>query len=123
MQRGRTGKADCQPPALSPSCAAHYVGDAIHLGENAPRFFQQSLPGGGRTYASGQAFHQCNAEFGFQALQHPRQRWLLHSKPLSCAGDIAFLCDGNEGFELANFQHWHTFLVWEVANPGICSHG
>ena len=104
MERRRGGEAHGDAAGLAARRAAGPRGGAIDRGQHRLGIGQEGAAGVGQRHAARMAHEQRRVDLLLQRLDLLRQRRLLHVQLLGRARDVAFMGDGDEVAEMAQFH-------------------
>jgi hypothetical protein len=98
------GETDPHAAGLAASAALHRGFGMFHMIEDPARFLEQQSPTVGQLHATRQAAEQRRAQLPLELSNLLTERRLLHSKPLSRAGEVQLLGDS---YEIAKMTKIH----------------
>jgi hypothetical protein len=119
MERGRTGKADADPPGFTARRSSRGGGGVLYQGEDRAGLFQQRFAGLGQRDAARLPPKQLHLELGLERPDLSAERRLLDAEARRRPRDMTFLGDNDEVTKVPQLHRFDTFLIWVTPDSYI----
>src|SRR3954468_23196080 len=111
MKRGGRHDAYAEAALLAPRRTPYCFERAVVMRERRARSIEENPPGFGQFDPARLAPKQLDIELGLDRLDPLAERWLLHTEPLGCPGNVSLFGDNDE---VPKVSQLHCYIHFDM---------